>query len=404
MLMTANPLTIGNSFGYYSGIFSTAVTASVNPTATMAFLATLGAIENASVYSPDSAFFNTIADALNNVPVLNAAASLPIANPYAAVFLTVVAAIMIIIHSFAESKILSQATIDKLDKLTGWIGLTALSLMPLVTNDAVTKTDSSKHAVLKAASMADESVRAAASSAPWYTWVIGIITLIIASIVYFCCYSCVDNIGTICAAIPVKGLNIVEQIVKAILHAGMILLQLTFPALSFIVSIIVAILGILLFRILARITFYYKEVYARPILHRIFKKDKEVAKIHKKLPRRFAKKHPEAELAIPVFAFKGIKNIPSRAVLWLIIDHGKAHLLTKKSFFRTREIDITSLHESYPDLTLVETRRFLQLKTAQKQCNIVISHSYRAFADLIAEKLNVPMTSIIEVQNAVAPD
>ena len=130
MLMTANPLTIGNSFGYYSGIFSTAVTASVNPTATMAFLATLGAIENASVYSPDSAFFNTIADALNNVPVLNAAASLPIANPYAAVFLTVVAAIMIIIHSFAESKILSQATIDKLDKLTGWIGLTALSLMP----------------------------------------------------------------------------------------------------------------------------------------------------------------------------------------------------------------------------------------------------------------------------------
>ena len=231
-------MTVGKSISYYTGIFSTAVTASVNPTATMAVLSTLGAIENAAKYSPDSAFFNTVADTLNGIPVVNTAAELPIANPYAAVFLTIVAAIMIVLHSFAESKIVSQATIDKLDKFSGWIGVTALSLMPMFTTESLEKTArTTKNAAAAAVFLHAESTSVSAG-APWYVWVIGITTLILASVVYFCCYSCVDNIGTICAAIPVKGLNIVEQIIKALIHAGMILLQLTFPVVSFIISVI----------------------------------------------------------------------------------------------------------------------------------------------------------------------
>ena len=92
MFLAAAPMTVGKSLSYYTGIFSTAVTASVNPTATMAALSTLGALENASKYSPNSAFFNSLADTLNGIPVVNTAAELPIANPYAAVFLTIVAA------------------------------------------------------------------------------------------------------------------------------------------------------------------------------------------------------------------------------------------------------------------------------------------------------------------------
>ena len=85
---------------FYAGAFSTAVTASVNPTATMAVLSILGAIENAAIYSPDSVFFTTIADFLNGVPIIREVGKLQIANPYAAVFLTLVAAAMIIIHSY----------------------------------------------------------------------------------------------------------------------------------------------------------------------------------------------------------------------------------------------------------------------------------------------------------------
>ncbi|MBR1797485.1 MAG: hypothetical protein IJ757_05700 [Clostridiales bacterium] len=408
-MLTANPLTIGNSFGYYTGIFSTAVTASVNPTATMAALATLGAIENASIYSPDSAFFNNIADSLNAVPVLNAAASLPIANPYAAVFLTIVAAVMIVLHSFAESKMVSQATIDKLDKLTGWIGLTALSLMPLVTTESIEKTASAgKHAAAKLAfSAAASSVtvhQASSSGTPWYAWVIGIVTLIIASVVYFCCYSCVDNIGTICAAIPVKGLNIVEQIVKAIIHAGMILLQLTFPYLSFVISIILAVLGILLFRVLSRITFYYKEVYARPILHRIFRNGKEISRIHKKLPRKLKRLCKEKTLALPLFIFSGVGSMPSRSVIWYVLDGDKARLFARNKLGRYKDISVSELRSSYPQAVLLTCKRFYNLKTPDKKFNIVISLSYKDFIDTIGSSLNFPVKEALQGDNAVSDD
>ena len=388
MFLAAAPMTVGKSLSYYTGIFSTAVTASVNPTATMAALSTLGALENASKYSPDSAFFNSLADTLNGIPVVNTAAELPIANPYAAVFLTIVAALMIILHSFAESKIVSQATIDKLDKFSGWSGVTALSLMPMFTTEALEKnarTSKNAAAIISASSQSS-------GAAPWYVWVIGIITLIIASVVYFCCYSCVDNIGTICAAIPVKGLNIVEQIIKAIIHAGMILLQLTFPVLSFIFSVILAILGILLFRVLARISFYYKEVYIRPVLHLIFRKDKPVDKIHKKLPRRIRKRFKDIELGFPVFVIKGLGKIKSRTPVWFVKENsGVCHLILKKSWGRIQDLSLNELREANPNAAVIPCRRFTELKSPDKKFNIVIGNSYKPYIRDIGNGLGFPV-------------
>lgn len=371
-------LSFGKSLGYYTGIFSTAVTASVNPTATMAALSALGAIENAYLYSPESGFFTAAADSLNGIPVINAAAELPIANPYAAVFLTAVAAVMIVLHSFAESKIVSQASIDKIDKLTGWIGVTALSIMPLLTTEAIQKTASTgKHA----ASALNAFSGTVSGGAPWYVWVLAIVTLVIASVVYSLCYDCVDNIGTICAAIPVKGLNIVEQIIKALVHAGMILLQITFPAISFIISIILAVLGILLFRVLKRITFYYKEVYIRPLV-RLIKKNKNIAPVHKKLPRKIRKTYPGLTLAVPLFVFKGIDKMSTRSVIWFIRDDNSCHLLIKRPFHKIHEISISDIKGKYPEAELVECKRFYQIKTPDKRFNIVTS---KVNSDVLAD-------------------
>ena len=91
-----------SSLAFYAGAFSTAVTASVNPSATMAVLAIIGSFENAAVYSPDSVFLNNIADFMNGVPILREVGKLPIANPYAAVFLTLVAVALIVCHSLEE--------------------------------------------------------------------------------------------------------------------------------------------------------------------------------------------------------------------------------------------------------------------------------------------------------------
>jgi len=368
-----------NSFSYYSGIFSTAVTASVNPTATLAALSILGAIENAATYDPDSVFFNALADKLNAVPVLSAARDLPLANPYAAVFLTLIAAVMIVLHSFSKSKLFSSATIDRIDKLVGWIGISAMSLLPLLTNEQINAKES---VAVKAAEMAS-SAGTVAKSTPWYAWVIGIITLLVATVIYSCVYDCFDNIGVICAAVPVKGLNIIEQVFKGFLHAGLVLLQITYPTLSLVISIIFSVLGLFLFRILARLTFYYKEVYARPLLHNIFRKNKPVELVHKKLPRRIRKLYPEAGLAIPLFVISGIKKIPSRGVIWLILDKGQMHLCAKRFFFRVRHFDF----DTFPERTLEKGSRFMRLSSPDKKFNIVISNIYKASEETLRDTL-----------------
>jgi len=51
-LCLADDGSLPQALGLYAGIFSTVVTASVNPTATMAAISILGALENAATYQP----------------------------------------------------------------------------------------------------------------------------------------------------------------------------------------------------------------------------------------------------------------------------------------------------------------------------------------------------------------
>ena len=133
----ADTASFATDLAFYAGAFSTAVTASVNPSATMAVLAILGSFENAAVYSPDNAVLCSIADFLNGIPIIREVGKLPIANPWAAVFLTLISVALIVIHSFAESKMVSEETIDKLDKLVGYICTVSISLLPFVTTEAL---------------------------------------------------------------------------------------------------------------------------------------------------------------------------------------------------------------------------------------------------------------------------
>jgi len=364
-VLTYSPIAaLGEGLAYYSGVFSTAVTTSVNPTATLAVLSIIGAIEKASYYSPDNEFFMSIASFLNNVPVVREAANLPISNPYAAVFLTLVAATMIVLHSIGECKLVSNYSIDKVDKVVGWLGTVMISLMPLVTNDNF---DYKRHGkfLVKAGALL-----------PGYFWVIAIVTIVITSIVYSCVYDCVDNLGFICAAIPVKGLNIIEQIVKAILHAGLILLQIFAPAVSFVISIAIAIAGVSLVRVLMRISFYYKEVYVNPVAHFIFRHNKEIPLVHKKLPRKIRKDYENIDLALPVFVLYGVRGVKKRGAIWLVIK-GTDHRLIVKRRFKYEDMCLEDLLSSHKPASVEQLKRFIKISSEDKMLQLVISNSYK---------------------------
>lgn len=375
---------------FYAGAFSTAVTASINPSATMAVLAILGAIENAAIYQPDSAVLCSIADFLNGVPILREVGKLPIANPYAAVFLTLIAAALIIIHSFAESKFVSEETIDKLDKLIGYICTVSISLLPFVTNDAL----EADPPVIKGAALTRSTgflSNAPAGTHGPGTYILAGITVIAITIFYYCIYSCVDNWEVIVAAFPMKGTSLIWQIIKALIHALLLVLQIFAPVISFIISIHLAVAGLFLFRILKRNSQYYKDVYVFTILRKIFKRNNEIPKIEKHVPRKLKKLYPGMELCMSVYTFHGIGRLPKRSRVWLIKEGDKLDIVYKRLIRKPYIIswaDLRTQHEGKP-FYLESCARFLKIRTEDRKFEAVMSTRYKPETEMLSELLDL---------------
>lgn len=375
---------------FYAGAFSTAVTASINPSATMAVLAILGSIENAAIYQPDSAVLCSIADFLNGVPILREVGKLPIANPYAAVFLTLVAAALIIIHSFAESKFVSEETIDKLDKLIGYICTVSISLLPFVTNDALEENPPGvKGAALSHSAGFLSNASAGAHGAG--TYILAGITVIAITVFYYCIYSCVDNWEVIVAAFPMKGTSLIWQIIKAVIHMILLVLQIFAPVVSFIISIHLAVAGLFLFRILKRNSQYYKDVYVFTILRKIFKRNDEIPKIEKHVPRKLKKLYPNMDLAMSVYTFHGVARLAKRSRVWLIREGDKLDIVYKRLIRKPYIIswsDLKAQHEG-KQFYLESCARFLKIRTEDQKFEVVMSTRYKPEAEMLSELLGL---------------
>ena len=387
----ANTASFATDLAFYAGAFSTAVTASINPSATMAVLAILGAIENAAIYQPDSAVLCSIADFLNGVPILREVGKLPIANPYAAVFLSLIAAALIVIHSFAESKFVSEETIDKLDKLIGYICTVSISLLPFVTNDAL---EADPPAGVKGAALVHHTgfFSNAASGAPSAgTYILAGITVIAITVFYYCIYSCVDNWEVIVAAFPMKGTSLIWQIIKAVLHMILLVLQIFAPFISFIISIHLAVAGLFLFRILKRNSQYYKDVYVFTILRKIFKRNDEIPKIEKHVPRRLKKLYPDMELCMSVYTFHGVARLPKRSRVWLIKEGDKLDIVYKRLIRKPYIISWSDLKTQHEDkqFYLESCARFLKVRTEDLKFEVVMSTRYKPESEMLSELLGL---------------
>ena len=374
---------------FYAGAFSTAVTASINPSATMAVLAILGAIENAAVYSPDSAVLCNIADFLNGVPILREVGKLPIANPYAAVFLTLVAAALIVIHSFAETKFVSEETIDKLDKLIGYICTVSISLLPFVTTDAL---EADPPGIKGSSIVRTANILGTASGSPTVgTYLLAGVTVVAITVFYYCIYSCVDNWEVIVAAFPMKGTSLIWQIVKALIHAGLLILQIFAPVISFIISIHLAVAGLFLFRILKRNAQYYKDVYVFTILRKIFKRNDEIPRIEKHVPKRLKKLYPNMEIAMSVYTFHGYARLAKRSRVWLIKEGDKIDLVYKRLIRKPYIISWNDLKEQQEgkQIYLESCARFLKIRTEDLKLELVMSTRYKPESGMLSELLGL---------------
>ena len=387
----ADAASFATDLAFYAGAFSTAVTASINPSATMAVLAILGSIENAAIYQPDSAILCSIADFLNGVPILREIGKLPIANPYAAVFLTLVAAALIIVHSFAESKFVSEETIDKLDKFVGYICTVSISLLPFVTNDAL---EEDPPGVIKGAALSRSAgflSNASAGSHGAGTYILAGFTIIAITVIYYCVYTCVDNWEVIVAAFPMKGTSLIWQIIKAVIHMILLVLQIFAPVISFIISIHLAVAGLFLFRILKRNSQYYKDVYVFTILRKIFKRNDEIPKIEKHVPRKLKKLYPNMDLAMSVYTFHGVARLAKRSRVWLIREGDKLDIVYNRLIRKPYIISWSGLKAQHEgkQFYLESCARFLKIRTEDLKFEVVMSTRYKPETEMLSELLDL---------------
>jgi hypothetical protein len=384
---------------YYAGVFSTAVTCSVNPSATMAILAVFGTIENAATYT-DNAVVLKIAKFLNGIPVIREMGKTPVANPYAAALLIVIAIAWIIVHSTAISEFVAKwISMDKLDRICNSVYIAGISLLPLVSNDALAANPpGSKGAetVVKASSLITGTSRAVKPGIGTYIFV-ALITIVV-TIFGNCVYSCVSNWETIVAAIPVKGTSFIWQIVKAFIHIGLILLQIYAPVVSVIVSAHLLVASIFLLRILKRTSQYYKDVYVEAILSKVFKRKEPVSVIEKRVPRKLKKLYPSMEIAISLYTFHGYARLAKRSRVWLIKEGDKIDViynrLIRKPFILTWA-ELCEKRGNKP-VYLEQCLRFLRIRTEDRKLEFVLSNRYKDKTSLLSEALGLQDFEVVK--------
>lgn len=368
--------TLGENMEYYAGIFSTTVTTSVNPTATLAVLSVVGMVENSHVYFPNTKWLIKLDDMLENVPFVRTAETLPISNPTAAVILTVITIALYVMRSVAAAKAFSEATIDKVEQTLGYVVTVALSLLPLAQTE-----------IASAADPAQPAKKYMTAFSYMILAVIAVLSAIFNALVYMVIYNCIDAVEFIAVAIPVNGANLVTEILKMILHAVLVVLQIFSPVLSVIFSVILLIVGIVLFRILTVMMTYYKYVYIQPLMKAIFHHGDASQAVHKKFPRKAQKLYPDVVLAVPIFSMNDHYGIlKKREMLWLVDKNPGVCLMRMRRFRKPLEIDIASINRKGDPLYLHKAVRFNRICTEDRRVELIFSSEYSdRFADLLTE-------------------
>ncbi len=368
--------TLGQNLECYAGVFSVAVTASVNPMATLAVLSIIGIVEKADIYNFEWGWTNTLSDFLNKVPFIRTAKNLPIANPTACVILTVVAVALYVARSTAASKLVSRATVDNVEEISGYIITVMLSFLPLATTQAV--------------QAAEGQINYVSKGTYFVTLIIALMSAVFNCIVYTCIYKCMDTVELLAVAFPVKGVNLVIQILKAILHLVLSVLMVLSPFISVVISVIMTVIALILFRRLSLLCTYLDYVYIKPMFKKLFHGREVSPFIHRKFPRRIRERYPDIRLGFPVFSMNRCgKRIRKYQLLWILPKDGEMLLIRPRSFFRYEEIPVSEINLLKHPLYLQKTFRFTRIRTQDRTVELVFSNEYADRWEDLLKELNI---------------
>ena len=385
----------------YSGVFSTCVSSSVNPTATLAVLSIFGAFENVAEYS-SSMVLNDIADYLNEIPVIKEASKMPVANPVAAIILTLAAIALTAMHFLKVTEaIRSYIKIDVVERVIQNLQNLVLSILPLITTEALISGSAGTKGGAIVVKAIDVLGKANTQGPNWFTYVMAIITFVGLTFSTNISFSCFKNTDVIAAGVPVAGSSVAWQVIKMIIQILILILQTYAPGVCVFFCINLVIASFFLFRLLKRNAIYYTDIYLMTIIHRIFRRKRPVSRIEKLVPRRLKKLYPEMEIGMAVYTFHGYARLAKRSRVWLIKEGEKLELVYKRLIRKPVVITWADMREKHENKTvyLEQCLRFLRIRTEDKKIELVISNRYKPEIEMLSELLDLKDYEIVKKEN-----
>ena len=378
--------TLIENIGSYAGIFSVTVTASVNPTGTLAIISLIGVIEKSDQYFPNAKWLEGPQHFLCATPIIRTAANLPISTPAVTIILTIVTIALYVVRSTSVSKALSAPTIDKIEEFSGYIVTVALSFMPV----AMVRT-------VQAADIGDTTQKVVSVGTYAALLFLSIVSAIFNLIVYIVIHNCLDAVELLAAAIPIKGMNVVVEILKAILHLTLVVLQIVSPFLCVILGIIFFIISLILFRWLSVLSVYYTHVYVKPVLRKVFRSHEVSPFMHKKFPKRGRKKYPELTMAIPAFSMnRRARLVKKRELIWLSERAGEPVFLKIKPLRRIKEISMEEMNPLHREVYLQKTLRFTRIVSEDHTVEIIFSSEYNDRWEVLLERFGLKDYRVVQ--------
>lgn len=363
--------TLRDNLETYAGVYSVSISNAVNPTATLAVLSVLGAIENYDDYFTKTPALDKLSNSLSDIPFLRTADRLPIANPYAAGILVFLTVAIYVMRSFKASKAVSQATIDKLENVYGFVISILLTILPITTATVVAA----------AAVVATHSTVSPETFV--VTAIIGIIAAVFSGIIFICINMTIDSLELLATIAPIPHANQVMSFLRFLLHSILVILQIFSPILSVIVSFIIMIAGFVLFRYAYLFTVYYGAVYGKAITDKIFNKGKMYPLIDGKCPHRIKKRFSQASIIVPAFSFNKINGLNKRTKYWLVVIGEEVYVVYCRFLKKLRVFSIDNINANGENIYIHKDIRFIRVLTPSKRVDFAISNIYANQIDTI---------------------
>lgn len=361
---------VGGSLSAFGGSYSYIVANSCEPFTALFFI---GLIENIN---------RLCGEPLNIV-------STPAGNP---IFFAVIAVFAIaskLMKSFGTTKIFGKITLGKLEEFLGlfFVLLTGVLTVTGLTGETV--------AMISAASPEAEAVVTQPLILTVLTVVWSFVLSVSSVIVWFIVSTVVSGLDVLQIIVSTfaPGSTFVFEAIKTAIVAFLVIVNVIFPVLGFILNVIIIIISCILFKTCYRATRYFNAIYARPILRRIRGFDPNISIIHKRFPKKLNKvfrgDHEEVQLAIPVYPVKylGNETLHKRDKWWLVSDGADCLYMRKrlgkggarKLHFRNSEEQTVYIrkHKLYYEIfSYINYPDNLKKKFPKKEFSFVFSREY----------------------------